>query len=64
MEFINDVIGVITAPGWRHFVGALLCAIGGVSTVIAAAGVLRRIKRLRCSSLVGAPKTQLAVVTH
>lgn len=41
MEFINDVIGVITAPGWRHFVGALLCAIGGVSTVIAAAGVLR-----------------------
>lgn len=41
MDMINDLIDLLTAPGWRHLVGGILCLIGGVSTMIAAVGVLR-----------------------
>ncbi len=41
MDFINDVIAIITAESWRNIVGGVLCLIGGLSTIIAAVGVLR-----------------------
>ena len=41
MDLINGFLAILAEPGWRHLVGGLLCAIGGVSTMIAAVGVLR-----------------------
>jgi len=40
-EFLSAVWGLITEPAWRFWLGAFLCMFGGVSTVIAAVGVLR-----------------------
>ena len=40
-DFLDPVIALIAEPGWRMWLGSILCVIGGVSTVIASVGVLR-----------------------
>ena len=47
MEFFNDVIGVITAPGWRHFIGALC-----VRLVVC---LLLSLRLVFCASLISTP---------
>lgn len=40
-ELLNSVWAAIADPSWRFWLGAVMCAVGGVSTVIASVGVLR-----------------------
>lgn len=41
MDMLNDILAAIASEGWRQWVGGILCLIGGISTIIAAVGVLR-----------------------
>ena len=41
LDFLDPVLSVLAEPGWRIWVGSILCVIGGISTVIASVGVLR-----------------------
>ena len=40
-EIFSGILAAIADPTWRMWVGGILCAIGGLSTIIAAVGVLR-----------------------
>lgn len=40
-EFLSTILEALASPGWRIWVGGLLCLGGGIFTVIAAVGVLR-----------------------
>lgn len=40
-EFLNSLWAAIADPTWRFWVGAALCAVGGLSTIVAGVGVLR-----------------------
>lgn len=40
-DVLNSVLAFLVDPSWRHWLGAILCLVGGIATVIAAVGVLR-----------------------
>ena len=42
LDFLDPVLSVLAEPGWRIWVGSILCVIGGISTVIASVGVHER----------------------
>lgn len=41
MEFLSPLTDLLADATWRHWLGAALCLIGGLMTIIAAIGVLR-----------------------
>lgn len=41
MEIFNDILSALASEGWRHWVGGILCVLGGLATIIATVGVLR-----------------------
>ena len=40
-ELLTSVLEILSDATWRHWLGGVLCLIGGVMTVIAAVGVIR-----------------------